>query len=334
MQIQDWGEEGFIQYLKENFSTKGSIYNIGDDAAVIPDKNGVACLVTTDALVEGVHFIKEEIPSEDLGYKTVAVNVSDIVAMGGEPKYAFLSMALPKTTHCEWLRNVMQGIKRACEKWGILLLGGDTVGSKRDLFLSLTLIGSAPLTRVKYRHLAEEGDILCVTGNLGDSGGGLKVLQEGLIGFEPLTQAHFRPEVSVEQGVWIASQRGVHAMMDLSDGLDCDLRRLLASSKKGAVVEVSKIPLSDALFRASLENQWDPLMLALSGGEDYRLLVTVAKEDFENLQATFQRRFGAVLSDIGSVTNEAGRLIYQKEGETIDLNPVCYDHFSEGEHGD
>ena len=128
MHFHDFGEEKFVQHLTRQFAVKAPLIGIGDDAAVIPGNRGMAWLVTTDALVEGIHFLKEQISPEDLGFKTIAVNVSDISAMGGKPKYAFLSIALPKNVDSKWTLDLMRGIKNGCEKWGIALLGGDTVG--------------------------------------------------------------------------------------------------------------------------------------------------------------------------------------------------------------
>ncbi len=262
MKFQDWGEESFIQHLAKHFPAKDSIIGIGDDCAVIPSGHGLAWLVTTDAIVEGVHFLKDQISARDLGYKAVAVNVSDIMAMGGESKYIFLSIALPKAVDCTWVCNMIQGMKDACEKWDLLLLGGDTVGSKRDVFLNLTLMGSAVAAKIKYRHQAEAGDVICVSGYLGDAGGGLKTLPNQTPKTEDvkyLQRAHFHPEPHPEQGIWLASEKGVHAMMDVSDGLDCDLKRLIKSSQSGAVIEISKVPISTALTRVGLDNGWDVL---------------------------------------------------------------------------
>lgn len=300
MKIQNWGEDTFIEYLAKMFPTMN-----GDDCAVISPN----LLVTTDALVEGVHFLKEQISPQDLGYKTIAVNVSDIVAMGGVPKYGFLSVAFPKTLEDSWIKHLMEGIQEACIKWNIFLLGGNTVGSKRDIFLSMTLVGSAE--KIKYRNTAEEGDIICVSGNLGDSGAGFRALQEGVVN-EKLIRSHFRPEPSVEQGKWLASLSGVHAMMDISDGLDCDLKRLLKASQKGAIIDIDKLPLSEELLKICREREWDPLQLALTGGEDYCLLFTVAKE------AT------APLFPIGTITKEG--LIFQKGGKSISINYPHFDH--------
>lgn len=323
-------EEGFIEYLRARFPTQGSVLGIGDDCAVIPFGEGKAALVTTDALVEGVHFLKEEISPHDLGYKTVAVSVSDIAAMGGDPKYAFFSIAIAKTIKREWVHQMMEGMRAACSQWNIALLGGDTVGSKRDLFLNLTLIGVAPLEQVKYRHDARPGDVICVSAPLGDSGGGLKGLQESraLTGdMEVLLRAHFHPQPAVEQGRWLARQPGVHAMMDLSDGLACDLPRLLKSSRLGGRIEVSKIPLSMPLQRLSAMYGWDPLELAVAAGEDYSLLVTVDPQRAAVIQHDFAQQFGSPLYDIGVVTDPPIQLIYLKQGSEITLRSLPFDHF-------
>jgi thiamine-monophosphate kinase len=330
MRFQHWGEDSFIAYLQNLFPSKKTMMGIGDDCAVIPGKNGLAWLVTTDALVEGVHFIKKQIHPKDLGYKTVAVNVSDITAMGGDPKHAFLSIALPKTVDSLWVRHVMEGIKEACEKWDLQLLGGDTVGSKRDIFLNLTLIGSAKMDRIKYRHQAKTGDVICVAYYLGDSGGGLKALQEkkaNSTDVKALVHAHFRPEPCPQQGMWLAKHEEVHAMMDISDGLDCDLKRLLKCSQKGAVIETTQIPYSAPLARVGAKYDWDILELALTGGEDYALLLTVSSDAFTKIQRSFQKKFGIPLYDIGRVTQRPEELIYHKQGSVIQLHYTNFDHF-------
>lgn len=330
MQFQDWGEEDFIQYLTKQFPPHKSIVGIGDDCAIIPAEAGIAWLITTDALVEGVHFIKSQIPPSDLGFKCVAVSVSDITAKGGESKYAFLTIALPKTVDSAWVSDLIGGIRQACDQWSLSLLGGDTVESKRDLFLSLTLVGSADLEKIKYRHLAKPGDILCVSGYLGDSGGGLKALQQQIPKtkeVEYLIHAHFHPEPQPLHGSWLAAHSGVHAMMDISDGLICDLKRLIKSSQVGAIIEISKLPISDPLARSSQHSGWDSLELALTGGEDYCLLLTVAEDAFEEIDHSFQKQFGQPLYAIGRITDQKEELIYQKDQQKIELNYKLFDHF-------
>jgi thiamine-monophosphate kinase len=330
MQFQNWSEDQLIEQLSKLFPVKGSIVGIGDDSAVIPGENGKAWLITTDALVEGVHFLKDKIAAKDLGYKTVAVNVSDIAAMGGEPHYAFLSIALPKTVDCSWTQLVIDGIKEACEKWNILLLGGDTVGSQRDIFMSFTLIGSALQDKIKYRDGAQSGDLICVSGYLGDSGAGLKALQEETTKtaeIQHLIQSHFHPEPSPKQGLWLATHSSVHAMMDISDGLDRDLRKLVKKSRMGADIETDLIPISPTLTSVSIKEDWDALELALIGGEDYHLLLTVAPEAFDNLQQLFEKTFNAILFPIGNITDCADEVVYYKNGQKLQIGYVSYSHF-------
>jgi len=330
MQIKEWGEESFIDYLSKTFSSSSSVLGIGDDCAVIPENQDKAWLVTTDALVEGVHFLKDQISARDLGYKTVAVNVSDIAAMGGVPKYAFLSIALPKSTEQRWLHDMMEGIKEACNQWDINVLGGDTVGSKGALFLNLTLIGTAHPTKIRYRSTAQEGDIICVNRCLGDSAGGLKALQENVLDSPEvarLVKAHFHPEIFLEQGIWLASQDTVHAMMDLSDGLDCDLKRLIKSSQKGALIETTHIPLSKELLKICYDRYWDSMNLALFGGEDYSLLFTVSFDAFTELQHNFQNEFQMPLHAIGCITSQSTVLNYETNGQRTQIEQKFFDHF-------
>lgn len=329
MQIEEWSEEGFIQHLLTQFAAEGNVVGIGDDCAVIPAEGGRAWLVTTDALVEGVHFLKEQISPSDAGFKTVAVNVSDIAAMGGEPKYAFLTVAIPKHLDADWVREMVQGVKSACQQWNIQLLGGDTVGSKRDIFLNLTLMGSALQSHIKYRHGAKPGDLICVTGYLGDSGGGLKALQNHVTHVpQKLIEAHFHPQPRPEEGMWLASHDDVHSMMDVSDGLNCDLRRLLAASHCGGMIEVTHLPISQELSGLCAEQGWDAVELSLTGGEDYCLLFTMDPKAFESVQESFYQKFGKPLYPIGEVTAQTDQLTYQKKGHDIKMRLTDFQHWA------
>jgi thiamine-monophosphate kinase len=320
-------ENDLISYLRHEFPSKNNILGIGDDCAVVDMDKQKAFLVTTDALVEGVHFLKEQIPAVEAGYKTVAVNVSDICAMGGIPKYAFLSMAIPKSLEKEWLVQMIAGVKNACEKWDVLLLGGDTVGSKRDVFLNLTLIGEAKREHIKYRHTAKAGDFICVDGFLGDSGAGFKLLQIGAKLPNQLIHSHFHPEPNPQEAAWMASHHQVHAMMDVSDGLNCDLKKLIQASHCGAVVELTDLPLSEELLGISHDNGWNALEIALMGGEDYRLLFTVSPEGFRNLQKGYEKRYGKKIYKIGDITDQKDQLFYYKNGKHTNIKLIDFAHF-------
>lgn len=330
MKIGQWGEENLIEYLSTHFPATPPLTGIGDDCAVIPLNNEMAWLVTTDALVENVHFLTSEITPKELGNKSIAVNVSDIAAMGGKPESVFLSIALPVSTQIKWVKELIEGIRESCTKWNIRLLGGDTVESKSDIFINVTLMGTAKKTAVKYRHQAQLGDILCTTGRLGNAAGGLKALQEMITkteDVEVLIESLFHPKIYLEEGQWLGAQRNVHAMMDISDGLDTDLKRLLKSSKKGATLDVSKIPLSEALQEVSRVNGWDALNLALSGGEDYSLLFTASPETFETLQKEYEERFQTSLYPLGVITEPSCGLIYQLHGKEIKMKLSPFEHF-------
>lgn len=330
MLIQEWGEEGFISYLQNQFFSKEqSTIGIGDDCAVIPFKDQSSYLVTTDALIEGIHFLKYQISPLDLGYKSVAVSVSDIAAMGGEPKYAFLTIAIPKDIDQNWLKFLIQGIREACLKWNILLLGGDTVGSIKDIFINGTVIGIAHTQQIKYRSFAKPKDILCVTRSLGDSAAGLKILQDGLSHsgiYGELIRTHFRPEPNPNEGMWLAMHDGVHAMMDISDGLNCDLKRLLKASRCGGIVEITQLPISNSLKIVGIKEGWDTTTMALKGGEDYCLLFAITEGNFKEVQQSFYKAFGKNFYPIGWVT-EGSDLEYQKHGNSIILPLKDFSHF-------
>jgi thiamine-monophosphate kinase len=332
MKIQQWGEEGFIEHLREQFLSTSEVLGIGDDCAVIPMEKEKVLLVTTDALVEGIHFLKDQISPQDLGYKAITVNISDIAAKGGRPLYAFLSIALPLSVDKEWLQQLTVGLKEGCDESNILLLGGDTVGSKRDIFLNISLIGTSLRSHVKYRHTAKVGDLICVSGFLGDSGGGLLALQKKVQRTEDIEQlihAHFHPRAHLNEGIWLAGQENVHAMMDLSDGLDCDLKRLLKASHCSGEIEVTDLPISTTLKRACSSNGWDAERLALTGGEDYCLLFTVEPHAWKEIERQFQTQFGYSLYRIGQITEQAELLTYRKNDHVIDLSLKSFTHFHE-----
>lgn len=327
MNLAKFDEEGFISDLKEQFTPKDPVIGIGDDCAVIPYIEDTSLLLTTDALVEGVHFLKEEMSPEDLGYKALAVNVSDIAAMGGEPKYAFLSLALPKPVDSVWVEGFIKGFKDTSALFGVQLLGGDTVGSKRDIFINLSLIGIAETEKIKYRNSAKNGDFICVTNTLGDSGAGLKLILDKLEPVESLIEAHYRPRVDPKMGMWLANQKGVHAMMDISDGLNCDLARMIESSKMGAIIDIDKLPLSNSFKKICSKMNWDPIEIALTGGEDYCLLLTIAPEDFKEIKASFQKLFGMSLFNVGEIQNSSNEIIYRKNSEILDTRFRDFNHF-------
>jgi len=338
LKILDLGEFGFIARFSPAF-LKGlpkKIKGIGDDCAVIPYHGRKKLLVTTDLLLDGVHFLKERISPFDLGYKSLAVNLSDIAAMGGKPLYAFLSIAIPSETEVAWLDEFFRGWKKLSSQTGVALLGGDTSRSVEKLVINVAVLGEAERNHIKYRSSARPGDIVAVTGELGDSEGGLRLILARLDMMEKkelppaekyLLNRHYRPRPHLEEGFFLARQPGVRAMMDVSDGIDSDLKRIMESSDCGVEVYLENLPVSSALKRCSQKYGWNPEEVAAAGGEDYCLLLTVNPAHFPEVALKFRRQFQRPLRAIGRITELKGELNYLIEGRPVTLKKTGYDHF-------
>ena len=315
MKLSDWSEEKLIEYVKNQANTIG----LGDDCAVIPKDDKNVFLVTTDALVQNIHFLQEHITPFQLGYKAIAVNASDIAAMGGTPMYAFLSISLPSTLDVTWVKKFFDGIDACCKLHNIKLMGGDTNGSKRDIFINVTLIGQAKKNLVKYRHSAKPGDLIAVTGNLGDSALGLELILRG----EPnspnkFINAHYQPKAYIQEGQWLAKQQHVHAMIDISDGLKKDLERVCKSSRCGAIVDIEKLPYSRGFDRNC--------DLTITGGEDYVLLCTITPENIEKIKTEYEKQFSP-LHIIGKIT-EKENILFLKNDREYKISKKSFNHYA------
>jgi thiamine-monophosphate kinase len=288
---------------------RGLIKGIGDDCAVVDRDGRHVWLLTLDTLIESVHFDCAFHPPEKLGRKAVSVNVSDIGAMGGKPRFALMSVGMPQGFDARWFRSFAQGVAAACSEYGCLLIGGDTVASPQGLNFSLTLIGEADADKVVYRSGARAGDTLWVSGPLGWAAAGLALLQRGIGGdddaFLPLVEKHLNPKARVELGSLLGKSGLVHAMMDLSDGLATDLAHLCAASGVGGQFWVHKLPGGELLARAARLTGDDPLQWAIGGGEDFELLLTASAEATSDL-LSFGRQCGIPLTPIGSVVDGQG----------------------------
>lgn len=277
MTLKELGEFGLIDRIKSGIKTPDGVTGIGDDCAVIPQPGGKDLLVSTDMLIEGTHFLLDDINPYRLGWKSAAVNLSDIAAMGGRPVATFLSFALPEKIDTAWTDEFFNGYSDISKRYGCPLLGGDTTASPDGLCISVAIIGECPSGKALLRSGAREGDKICVTGYLGDAGAGLKVILENAhrnSDAQALIAMHYMPIPRVDEGILLSSTEGVHAMMDISDGIASDLRHILDASHKGAEINVKALPLSDEMLRCCRRNGWDPVELALAGGEDYELLFT------------------------------------------------------------
>jgi thiamine-monophosphate kinase len=330
MELGDLGEFGLIKQIASHFSSPfpPGVEGIGDDCAVIPFQDHLSYLVTTDLLNENVHFIKSKINPNDLGYKSLAVNLSDIAAMGGKPQYAFLSLGLSPDTSLEWVNAFLAGFQQLAKEAGVLLLGGDTTRSQQ-IVMNVLIMGLIETSHIKRRSQAQLGDIICCTGYVGNSAAGLKVMREDLP-LDDLTQsliqAHVRPRPHLEEGAWLAAQLGVHAMMDISDGIASDIQRIMEESQCGAHIQIELLPLSPELKKASQRFGWQTESLGLTGGEDYCLLVTVDPKKFPSLQRAYSQYFQRSLFQIGTIL-DTPNLRYTRHGKSFTLQGSGYDHF-------
>ncbi len=305
----------------------GLVKGIGDDCAVL-DKNGdQVLLVTTDTLVSGVHFNLKWHPPRLLGRKAAAVNLSDIAAMGGVPRYALLSAALSPDLSEQGLQEFMAGFVEILAEHDVALVGGDTVAAPLPTF-SITLLGDMARAQVRYRAAAQEGDEVWVSGFLGEAAAGLALCEEMdtvADHFASLVEAHLNPQPQVALGRMLAASGQVHAMMDLSDGLATDLAHICTASGLAAQVDGHKLPLSATIQKAADLLGCDPRHWALSGDEDYQLLYTVAPGTGQALARQAKEELGIKLSPVGSLTAGQGVFLLA-DGDSRQIAYQGYEH--------
>ncbi|MBW2107605.1 MAG: thiamine-phosphate kinase [Deltaproteobacteria bacterium] len=332
--IQDIGEAAIINRIRKkaardlpSFVTLG----IGDDCAVIETTGDDVVLVTTDTLVEGVHFTFRIMPFEAIGWKSLAVNVSDIAAMGAVPTAAVLSLGLPKDLDATFVDAFLDGFDALAQKAGVVLAGGDTVESPHATVITVTLLGRCAKSRIVRRSGAQPGDDSWVTGPLGNAAAGLFLLStrppEDWHDYETLVNAHRRPAPRHPLGRALAEEALASAMIDLSDGIATDLGHICRESHTGALMQASALPLSDALVRLARLEGKSPLDWALYGGEDYELLFTASPNHKAHIKALTQAETGVAAVRIGTITPGTTVRI-QTETGIKPLNSTGYQHFA------
>lgn len=314
------GEFGFIEYIKEHFGVSEGMVGIGDDCAILPCGEG-ELIYSTDMLLEGVHFLRGAASPEDIGWKSLAVNISDIAAMGGWPEATFLSIALPKDAQGEWAERFIAGYAELSHKFGVPLLGGDTTSSLRDIAINVGVLGRAQYGKSIRRNGARVGDGIYVTGHLGNSAGGLQAILNGwerTPEVESLIQSHLKPMPRLAEGAALMKTGLVGAMMDISDGIASDLRHILKSSNVGAQVALNKLPISSDLKSICNTYGLDKHTLATGGGEDYELLFT-APERIEELLDFPVYQIGEIV--LGET------LIWTMNDTVVDFSTKGFNHF-------
>ncbi len=334
------GEFGLIDHLTSAFKPKNAstLLGVGDDAAVISVSETESLLVSTDFLIEGIHFNLMYMPLKHLGFKAVAVNVSDICAMNGVAEQITVSMAVSSKFPVEALEELYEGIRIACETYNVDLVGGDTTASYSGLTLSITAIGRAETAKIAYRSGAKENDLLVASGDLGGAYVGLQVLerekqvfqanpdiQPDLDGHDYIVQRQLKPEARVDIIAFLKELEVVPtSMIDISDGLASEILHLCKASKVGCRLYDEKIPIDAQTSMTALDFNLDPATCALNGGEDYELLFTIAQSDFDKIKGNPH------MTVIGHITDVSeGAYLVDKNGSVVELRAQGWNHFAE-----
>jgi thiamine-monophosphate kinase len=320
-------EDQLIERVTRRFPStgKGLRVGVGDDAAVLRTGGGAEWVVTTDAFLENVHFLREVHPPKAVGYKALARATSDIAAMGARSRYFFLTLGLPDACAGAWLDDFLDGMARAARRFGLILAGGDTT-KYPVIVASLTVVGEIDRGKAVLRSGARPGDLLCVSGRLGEAELGLRLIQRKLYKRKRWTMVlkkHFYPEPRLALGEWLAAHRCASSMIDTSDGFSTDLGHICKASGAGAIVWAPKIPvvrIPPELKRLGL----DSLELALHGGEDYELLFTVPKKFSKRLP---RKLAGIPVTVIGEITREKKVMLLGSDGRSTELQAKGWDPF-------
>jgi thiamine-monophosphate kinase len=332
MKLTELGEFGFIDRIAHLLTTHDSrvVKGIGDDCAVIQISEDTNLLFTTDLLIERTHFLLDWQAPQILGSKALSVNLSDIAACGGIPREAFVSLAIPDRLGIEWLEDFYTGMADVADRFGVSVIGGDTTHSLSDFVINVAVTGFVGTREVLLRDGARPGDLIAVTGALGDSAAGLASLLKRISApshmNSGLVEAHLNPRPHIHEGRKLAQSGFCHAAIDISDGLSSDLGHVCKQSGLGAIIFEDKIPVSEPLQRLAQELAVNPLDWVLNGGEDYVLLAAIDKENFHQL-AKIAAADGWALIEIGEFLSEPGISLLKVSGEKISIIPRGWDHF-------
>lgn len=337
-ELSNLGEFGLIEHLTKDvaLTQTNSIKGVGDDAAVIRISDEESLLISTDMLIEGIHFNLMYMPLKHLGYKAVAVNVSDICAMNGSAEQITVSLAVSSRFPVEALEELYSGIKAACSFYGVDLVGGDTTSSTSGLVISISVLGRAKNSKITYRSGAKEYDLLVVTGDLGAAYVGLQVLerekevftanpdiQPDLDGHDYIIERQLKPEARKDIIGFLKELDVVPtSMIDISDGLASEIIHLCKASNVGCHIYDEKLPIDAKTSITAIDFNLDPGTCALNGGEDYELLFTISQSDFDKIKGNPH------MTVIGHMTNaQDGIYFIDKNGAAVELKAQGWNHF-------
>lgn len=323
MRLAELGEFGLIDRIADKVAASSSVpLGIGDDAAALLPTPETLTLITSDMLLEGVHFDLSFGDPQSLGRKSLSVNLSDLAAMGAKPRHFLLSIALPRELSLEFMDGFMSGLLEQAERFGVTLVGGDTCASKGGLAISITALGEQRPERVVKRSGAAAGDLIYLTGTVGDAAAGLRELRAGVRGGF-LVARQLDPQPRVAAGVALAEAGLASAMIDVSDGVLGDLGHICERSGVGARLDLARLPLSEE-YRAT--SGADPYALALSGGEDYELLFCVPKGRGGEMEALVAG-LGLTATRIGEIVEGSGLQLIDADGGAYLPALRGFDHF-------
>ena len=335
MKVSDIGEFGLIERISKKAKYHSNVLvGIGDDAAVLRPDAGKLIVATTDTMVEGVHFDLSRAPYFCVGWKALSSNISDILAMGGSAGQALVTVGLPKNSSVKDVDELYRGIRALADRYGIDIIGGDTVSSPLGLIVSITLLGEVEKKHLLLRSGAKVGDVIMVTGTLGDSAAGLENLKFKIPALPAgrknlkLWKKHLMPVPRVKESVAIASSRLATSMIDDSDGLARCVLEICRMSRVGAAIDIGSIPISKEIRKYCEDNDLDPIDLALNGGEDYELIFTASEENALKIKSIVEKRTKTPVSIIGKISNSKfGIKLTGQTGLVKSLLATGYDHF-------
>jgi len=334
MKTNNLSEFSLINRIANKFHQykKDVLKGIGDDAAVVKINKDKCFLYTCDTLVSGVHFLEKYATPYQIGQKAAAINISDIAAMGGKPKYFLVSLFLPQGTTEKFIDQLYQGLIEKCNLYDIDIIGGN-IARSNQFIIDLFLIGGVSAKNLLLRSGAKVGDLVLVTGTLGDSAAGLKLLQNPTINIsapnrKKLISRYLSPTSRIKEGMLIAKSGKASAMIDISDGLSSDLIHICEESKAGVKLYLDKLPVSDSAKKIAELTNRSYLDLALNGGEDYELCFTVPYKNASFLVQQLKKKTKTKITVIGEIIpQKQGKWLIGKTGEKTPLIPKGWDHF-------
>lgn len=330
----DIGEFGLISRLSsaDGLAGEGLVCGIGDDAAAVRIPADRLLVATCDAQIEGIHFRKEWVSAEEIGKKAAEVNLSDIASMGGMPRFALVSLALPPKTLVSVVEGLYTGLRTALRPWDAVIIGGNIACLPERLVVDITLLGEVHPAHMMRRDGARVGDLICVTGSLGASTAGLMVLRAPALPVSDRHRmeartAHCTPQARVAEGQFLSGSRLVTSCVDVSDGLLQDMGHITEKSNVAAVIDTSRVPIAECAEAIAGAAHADPLRLALGGGEDFELLFTSPQTSAESVIANLERETGTRASIIGRIVRGPPRVTVERKGVPVTVPGAGFDHF-------